>query len=76
MNSLGTEGIEVKYLGKNNKGKHQLSRKEALLYKQGTGGGSSQKKPPQSSDKPAPQPVMSKEEMDVIDAAIEGINDL
>ena len=64
MNSLGLEEIEVKYLGKNDRGKLQLSRKAVLEEKRDKG------------KKKEPATVMSPEEVDVIAQAIEGIQEL
>jgi len=66
MNSMGIEEMEVKYLGKNNKGKLQLSRKAVLEDKR-----NGNKKTPKT-----PKAEMSKEEVDVIAQAIEGIKNL
>lgn len=64
MRSLGIEEMEVKYLGKNNKGQLQLSRKAVLEERK------SQKGPK------VPPSEMSDEEVDVIAQAIEGIKNL
>lgn len=74
MNSMGVEELEVKYLGKNDRGKLQLSRKAVMEDKKN---GVKPKKPDLDA-KPAAPPAdeMSKEEIDVIAKAIEGIQDL
>jgi polyribonucleotide nucleotidyltransferase len=64
MNSIGIEEMEVKYLGKNNKGKLQLSRKAVLEDKRGNKGPKVKKT------------EMSTEEIDVIAQAIDGIKNL
>jgi polyribonucleotide nucleotidyltransferase len=70
MNSMGVEELEVKYLGKNAKGQLQLSRKAVLEEKKfGNKDGNGKKNE-------APVPQMSKEEIDVIASAIEGIKNL
>ena len=66
MNSLGIEEMEVKYLGKNQKGQLQLSRKAVLIDKKDGG----------KKEKKAPKTEMSDEEIDVIAQAIEGIKNL
>lgn len=66
MNSMGIEEMEVKYLGKNAKGKLQLSRKAVL----------EDKKNGIKAKKPEPAVEMSAEEVDVIAQAIEGIKNL
>jgi polyribonucleotide nucleotidyltransferase len=72
MNSLGIEEMEVKYLGKNNKGQLQLSRKAVLEEKKDGKGSKDRKK--DSND--IPNTEMSDEEIDVIAQAIEGIKNL
>ena len=63
--------LEVKYLGKNAKGKIQLSRKEVLEERRRG------KKPLNVIKKSkVPKSQMSKEEVDVISQAIEGIQNL
>ncbi len=64
MNSLGIEKMEVKYMGKNNKGKLQLSRKAVLEDKRN------------ENSPRVPKTEMSEEEVDVIAQAIEGIKNL
>lgn len=64
VNSMGVEELEVKYLGKNNKGKLQLSRKAVMEDKKNG------KKPK------VPKVEMSDAEIDVIAQAIEGIKNL
>lgn len=79
INSLNTEELEVKYLGINDKGQHRLSRRAVLEDRLGL--------PPRSMDKKngdrgpprteaPPQSSMSKDEVDVIAAAIEDVQDL
>ena len=67
IRAMNTETLEVKFLGKNDKGKYQLSRKAALEEKHG--GGSKPDEPK------TPPPAMSKDEIDVIAQAIEGVSD-
>jgi len=62
VTSMGVEELEVKYIGKNAKGKFQLSRKKVLEERRNSG----QKK---IDDMP-------KSEVDVIEKAIEGLKDL
>lgn len=66
MNSMGITEMEVKYLGKNQKGQLQLSRRAVQEDKK-----NGRKKANES-----PQPEMSAEEVDVIAQAIEGIKNL
>ena len=72
MRSMNVEELTVKYIGKD-RGKLQLSRK-AVLEEQSGG------KRPKSGGPPAskapPTPTMSKEEIDVIAQAIEGVSEL
>ena len=82
INSLNTEDIEVKYLGINDKGQLRLSRRAVLEENLGL--------PPRYKDNKdnggrglatndanaPPQSTMTKDEVDVIAAAIEGIQDL
>ncbi len=70
----------VVYLGKNKKGQHQLSRK-AVLESRGVeprnnnrGGGN--RGPRQNDGNSSSASKMSKEEIDVIAQAIEGVSDL
>jgi polyribonucleotide nucleotidyltransferase len=75
LKSMNTDTLEVKYVGKNNRGKHSLSRKAVLeerLGKKPSGNGEAKKDAPAS---PPPQ-EMSKEEVDVIAKAIEGVKEL
>lgn len=78
VNSLGVTELEVKYLGKNDKGKYQLSRKAVLEERRGTKG----KPSVLSADKGKQTLVsdqqndMSQDEIDVITSAIEGLRDL
>jgi len=64
MNSLGYTELEVKYLGKNQKGKLQLSRKAVLEEKQQ--GGEPKKELLSPSN-------LGQDEIDVIAKAIEGV---
>jgi hypothetical protein len=67
----------VQYIGKNNKGKHSLSRKAVLESKLGVS-----RKPNEgggvkiSAPKDPPSQEMSKDEVDVIAKAIEGVTEL
>jgi polyribonucleotide nucleotidyltransferase len=84
IKSMNTETLEVLYLGKNNKGQHQLSRK-AVLEKRGIkargggggwgGDGGRRMEGSRQATTPAPPPAsetnMSTEEVDVIAKAIE-----
>jgi hypothetical protein len=68
----------VQYIGKNNRGKHSLSRKnvlEARLKGDGksTGSGPSKRSSP---PKDPPSAEMKKEEVDVIAQAIESVEEL
>lgn len=79
VNSLNTEDLEVKYLGINDKGQLRLSRRAVLEEKLGlppreTGKKGGSKGPPRNKE--TPQSKMPKEEVDVIAAAIEGVQDL
>ena len=72
VNSLGVTELEVKYLGKNDKGKYQLSRKAVLEERRGGGKGKivvNKEKNSNSGD----QTDMSQDEIDVITSAIEGL---
>jgi len=81
VKSLNTENLEVKYLGINEKGQVQLSRRAVLeanlglpprdIQKKGGGRG-----PPKNDASATPESAMSKDEVDVIAAAIEGVQDL
>lgn len=71
MRAMDVEELEVKFLGINDKGKYQLSRKAVLEDKFGGGKKSQPKKDPPS----APVQKMSADEIDVIAAAIEGVSD-
>ncbi|KAL3801474.1 hypothetical protein HJC23_000912 [Cyclotella cryptica] len=78
MKAMNTDTIEVQYIGKNNKGKHSLSRKAVLESKLGVGrkpneGGGVKKI---SAPKDPPSQEMTKEEVDVIAKAIEGVSEL
>ena len=70
------------YIGKNKKGQHQLSRKKFLEARNAGGprnsrggGGRRNDGPAQSGDKQS-SPAMTKEEIEVIAKAIEGISEL
>lgn len=70
--------LTVQYIGKNNKGKHSLSRKAVLESKLGVS-----RKPNESGGvkkisvpKDPPSQEMSKDEVDVIAKAIEGVAEL
>lgn len=71
MRAMDVEELEIKFLGINDKGKYQLSRKAVLEDKFGGGNKSQPKKDPPS----APVQKMSADEIDVIAAAIEGVSD-
>jgi len=78
VNSLGVTELEVKYLGKNDKGKYQLSRKAVLEERRGAKGktsaiGADKERKPSASDQ---RNDMSQDEIDVIASAIEGLRDL
>lgn len=68
MKSMNVEELEVIYLGINDGGKRQLSRKAVLEGKEG-------KIPRTNTPPPSPPTAMSDEELDVIARAIEGIKD-
>ena len=67
MRAMGVEELEVKYLGINDKGKYQLSRKAVLDDKIGGGG--------QQREAKETIPKMSDDEIDVIAKAIDGVSD-
>jgi polyribonucleotide nucleotidyltransferase len=73
VNSLGVTELEVKYLGKNDKGKYQLSRKAVLEERKGSKG-----RPSTVSSKERKSNIvegdMSQDEIDVITSAIEGLD--
>jgi len=80
IRGMNTETLEVVYLGKNKRGKHELSRKRAMEdrgvkprgdSRPGGGGG---RRPSESKPPPSPAPEMSKEEIDVIAQAIDNAN--
>jgi len=76
VNSLGTEELEVKYLGINEKGQLRLSRKAVLEDRLGiTPSNNRQRGGGRGSADTAPS-AMSKDEVDVIAQAIEGVQDL
>ena len=68
VKSLNIEEMDVVYLGINDKGKRQLSRKQAL-----EGGGKPNGSSNTKESSPAPTSEMSEDEFDVIAKAIEGI---
>jgi len=72
VNSMGVEELEVKYIGKNAKGKFQLSRKQFLEERKSGG----KKNPPQAAKAPTAGDDMPQVEVDVITQAIEGLKDL
>ena len=84
VRGMNTETLEVIYQGKNKKGQHQLSRKAVLeargVKPRGGGGGREyggpprrmESRQPEESDA-APELTMSKEEINVIAAAIDSI---
>jgi polyribonucleotide nucleotidyltransferase len=65
VKSMNTETLDVVYLGKNDKGKYQLSRKAFLEQKGVKGRGDS------GRQRAVPSPEMSEEEVDIISQAIE-----
>lgn len=73
IKSMGVEELEVKYIGKNAKGQLQLSRKAVQEDRRNRGrkGG-----PNKKTEEEKKQPEMSKDEVDVIAQAIEGISNL
>jgi polyribonucleotide nucleotidyltransferase len=77
VNSLNTDELEVKYLGINDKGQLRLSRKAVLEEKLGSTPRIPKSEPdPPKRDTTSPQLTMSKDEVDVIVQAIEGVQDL
>jgi len=68
MKSMNVEELEVMYLGINDSGKRQLSRKAVLEGKDG-------KMPRKSTSPPPPPAAMSEDELDIIARAIEAIKD-
>jgi len=81
VNSLNVEELEVKYLGINDKGQLRLSRRAVLEENLGLPPRDMDKKSggrgPPRNDKPAPpQSTMPKDEVDIIAAAIEDVQDL
>lgn len=72
LNSIGAEVLEVKYIGKNAKGKFQLSRKQVLEERKN---GRTKSPPAKKEVKPAGDD-MPQAEVDVIAQAIEGLSDL
>ena len=81
--ALNTENIEVKLLGKNDKGKYSLSRK-AVLEERGVGvskgkrdyGKGKRTAENDKEDDTPPAPEMSTDEMKAISKAIEEISEL
>jgi polyribonucleotide nucleotidyltransferase len=71
MKSMNVEELEIIYVGKNDAGKRQLSRKAFLEKRSG------RRPPPQAAPSTAADPpaVMSEDEIDVIAKAIEGLSD-
>lgn len=63
MRAMNKDVLEVKYLGLNDRGKYQLSRKAVLEER-------SPSKKPDDTPPPTPPPAMSKDEIDVIAQAI------
>jgi len=72
VNSMGVEILDVKYIGKNAKGKFQLSRKQFLEERKNGG----QKQPQAKKEPTSGGDDMPKAEVDVIEKAIEGLKDL
>ncbi len=68
MKSMNVEELEIMYLGINDSGKRQLSRKAVMEGKDG-------KIPPRKSTPLVPPAAMSEAELDVIARAIEGIKE-
>lgn len=73
VSSLGVEEIEVKYIGKNAKGKFQLSRKQVLEDRKN---GGKKNTPPAKKAPTSGGDDMPQVEVDVITQAIEGLKDL
>eukprot|EP00571_Detonula_confervacea_P000482 CAMPEP_0172314684 /NCGR_PEP_ID=MMETSP1058-20130122/23127_1 /TAXON_ID=83371 /ORGANISM="Detonula confervacea, Strain CCMP 353" /LENGTH=949 /DNA_ID=CAMNT_0013028615 /DNA_START=29 /DNA_END=2875 /DNA_ORIENTATION=- len=80
IRGMNTETLEVVYLGKNKRGKHELSRKKAMENKgvkprggsgDSRGGGARR---PMESKPSTPAPEMSQDEIDVIAKAIDNAN--
>lgn len=69
VKSLNIEEMEVVYMGLNDRGKRQLSRKAAM------GGGEGNSRPKRPSSPESAPAAMSDEELDVIAKAIEGVQD-
>jgi polyribonucleotide nucleotidyltransferase len=79
VNSLGVTELEVKYLGKNDKGKYQLSRKAVIEERRGSRGKPAAvgaEKEIRKSHASDQQIDMSQDEIDVITSAIEGLRDV
>lgn len=70
VKAMNTDELEVMYMGTNKQGKVSLSRKAVLEERHGGG------KSDRNSGPRAPKPKMSKDEVDVIAKAIEGVSDL
>jgi polyribonucleotide nucleotidyltransferase len=69
VKSMNVDELDVVYLGKNDRGKLQLSRKAALEAK-------ANGKKPVEVTRPPPAEKMSEDEVDVIAEAIEGVSEL
>jgi polyribonucleotide nucleotidyltransferase len=70
MKSMDVEELEVVYVGTNDAGKRQLSRKAVLEARNGKASNK-----PNGSSPPPPPAAMSDEELDVIAKAIEGVQE-
>jgi len=70
VKAMNVDELEVKYLGVNDKGKYQLSRKAVLEDRQGGGNGRTEKK---AANPPTTATEMTKDEIDVIAQAIENV---
>lgn len=77
LRSMNTETLEVQYIGKNNRGKHSLSRKKVLESNLKRGNMASASGPGQKNAAPKDPPAteMKKEEIDVITQAIESVEE-
>lgn len=73
LTSIGEEEMEVKYIGKNAKGKFQLSRKQVLEERKN---GGKKKKPPAKQESKPVVDDMPQAEVDVIAQAIEGLSEI
>lgn len=76
VKAMNKENFDVVYLGVNNAGKRQLSRKQALDKNSGSRDGKSTQTTSKTPTPANPEPTMTKEELDVIAQAIEGVKDL